>query len=66
MVTKNDIEFNLYHMFQCIGMDRPDNYQELVDFVYDDVCETADPDDWNDSDISIAFRRFIERGSNVR
>ena len=31
-----------------------------MDFCYEDVCETADPVDWHEGDVTIAFRRWIE------
>lgn len=46
-----------------IGMDTPENIEELTDFVFDDVNETADPDEWHSGDVAIAFRRWIEAQS---
>jgi hypothetical protein len=47
-------------MFDRIGIQTPSNYEDIVQFCYEDVCETADPIDWNNDDVLIAFRRFIE------
>ena len=51
-----------------IGMDCPSNHEEIVQYVYDDVCETADPIQWHSGDVAIAFRRWIEAQAkeNVR
>ena len=40
-----------------LGIDYPDNYDEIVTFCYNDLNETADP---NDGDVMNAFRRFLE------
>lgn len=57
---KDEIEEILFDLFVRVGMDIPDNYEDIVQFCYEDVCETADPIDWNNDDVLIAFRRFIE------
>lgn len=60
VVKKDTIEKILISMFASIGMDIPDNYEVIVQFVYEDVCETADPENWSDGDVAIGFRRWIE------
>jgi hypothetical protein len=57
---KDEIERILINKWACIGMDIPDNYEDIVQDCYEDVCETADPIDWNDADVIIAFRRWVE------
>jgi hypothetical protein len=57
---KDEIETILIDMFDRIGIQTPSNYEDIVQFCYEDVCETADPIDWNNDDVLIAFRRFIE------
>ena len=57
---KDAIEKILISMFASIGMNTPDNYEVIVQFVYEDVCETADPENWSDGDVAIGFRRWIE------
>jgi len=47
-------------MFSNMGMDCPNNIEEITDFCFDDVNETADPEDWHSGDVAIAFRRWIE------
>lgn len=58
---KDEIEAILIDMFASIGIELPSNYEDIVQFCYEDVCETADSTDWNVDDVLIAFRRFIER-----
>lgn len=50
----------LIDLFDRINIDMPSNFDKILDFVYEDVCETADPKDWHDGDVAIAFRRWIE------
>ena len=57
---KDEIETILIDMFDRIGIQTPSNYEDIVQFCYEDVCETADPIDWNNDDVLIAFKRFIE------
>jgi hypothetical protein len=63
---KDEIEEILFDLFVKIGMDVPDNYEDIVQFCYEDVCEAADPIDWNNADVIIAFRRFIECESPLK
>lgn len=60
---KDEIERMLIDMWSRIGMDIPHNYEDIVQDCYEDVCETADPENWSDGDVSIAFRRWIESQS---
>jgi hypothetical protein len=57
---KDEIEEILFGIFSNIGMDAPNNYEDIVQFVYEDVCETADEEDWTSGDVAIGFRRWIE------
>ena len=47
-------------MLSNMGMDTPENIEEITDFVFEDVQETADPNNWHSGDVAIAFRRWIE------
>lgn len=47
-------------MWASLGMDIPSNYEDIVQYCYEDVCETADPENWHSGDVAIAFRRWIE------
>jgi hypothetical protein len=37
-----------------------DQMAAFVQFIYEDVCETADPVNWTSEDVRIGFRRWIE------
>jgi hypothetical protein len=58
---KDEVEHILIGMWASIGIDIPDNYEDIVQDCYEDVLETADPDNWHSGDVSIAFRRWIEK-----
>ncbi len=60
---KDEIERIFINLITKIGMDMPSNFEDIVQFIYEDVCETADEVNWHDGDIAIGFRRWIE--SNV-
>ena len=61
---KQEIKYILLDKLRHIGMDKPSNFDAILDYVYDDVNETADKTDWSDGDVVIAFRRWIEEQSN--
>jgi len=60
---KDEIERRFINLLTKIGMNIPDNFEDIVQYIYEDVCETAD-ENWNDSDIVIGFRRWIESKVN--
>ena len=47
-------------IYPAIGIDKPENHEKIVDFIVEDIKETADPDNWHSGDIEIGFRRFLE------
>ncbi len=57
---KDEIEKILISKWANIGMDIPNNFEDIVQFVFEDVCDSADPIEWNDGDVIIGFRRWIE------
>lgn len=57
---KDEIEKRFINIVTKIGMDIPSNFEDIVQFIYEDVCECADENNWNDDDIVIGFRRWIE------
>lgn len=60
-VEKKDlIESLFFQLLTKIGMDIPDNYEDIVQYIYEDVCETADEVNWSNADVVIGFRRWIE------
>jgi len=56
---KRSIELQLLEIFSSIGMDKPENMEDICDFVVNDITETADKN-YSNGDIVIALRRFIE------
>lgn len=58
--TSSAIHAELCDLYNRIGIDRPENHERILDFVMDDVKETADPVRWHSGDVAIAFRRFLE------
>lgn len=61
-----EVETHLYNIYKAIGIDRPENHEDILDFVVNDVIETADPENWHSGDVAIAFRRWIEQGDATR
>jgi len=57
---KDAIEKMLIDIWTSIGMDIPNNFEDIVQFCYEDVCDTADAENWHSGDVTIAFRRWIE------
>lgn len=55
----------LIMLLNNMGMDTPQNIEEITDFVAEDVMETADPIDWHSGDVAIAFRRWVEHQSET-
>ena len=53
----------LIDIFDRINIDTPSNFNSILKYVYEDVCATADEEDWNDGDVAIAFRRWIENNN---
>lgn len=58
--TKDEIEHELLYIWSSIGMDIPNNYEDIVQYCYEDIGETADTENWHNGDVVIAFRRWIE------
>jgi len=57
---KDDIEFIFINIIKKIGIDIPNNWEDIVQFIYEDVLDTADKDNWTSEDVSIGFRRYLE------
>jgi len=60
---KDEIESIWRGQIARFGMNIPENFEDIVQFIYEDVCETADPIEWNNDDVIIGFRRWIESNS---
>jgi hypothetical protein len=54
------IDVHLMSIINAIGMDKPENYDEMLEFVCEDIKETADKE-FSHGDVVIAFRRFLEK-----
>lgn len=57
---KDNIEKILIRKWGNIGMDIPENFEDVVQFVFEDVMETSDYPNYSDGDVMIGFRRWIE------
>jgi len=57
---RRDVEDMILEIYTAIGCDRPDNHNDILDFIVEDIDETADPEDWHSGDVAIAFRRWME------
>lgn len=57
---KDEVESLLIDIFDRIGIETPSNFEDITQFVFEDVCDTADPVEWHDGDVAIGFRRWIE------
>lgn len=62
---KDEVERMLIVIYSKIGIDVPSNHEDITQYCFEDVCETADPDNWHDGDVAIAFRRWIESNTNT-
>lgn len=66
----SEIDINLFisqyllEKWSTIGIDKPHNHDEIVEFCVLDVEETADAENWHSGDVDIAFRRWIEAQSD--
>ena len=62
---KDAIERMLISMWANIGINIPSNHEDIIQFCFEDVDETADPTNWDSGDVAIAFRGWIEaQGKN--
>ena len=57
---KDEVESLLIDIFDRINIDVPSNIEDITQFVFEDVCDTADPVNWHEGDVAIGFRRWIE------
>jgi hypothetical protein len=58
---KKEIELHLLgRVYPNIGIDKPSNHDEIVEFIVNDVKESASAEHCQSGDIAIGFRRFIE------
>jgi hypothetical protein len=55
-----EIELCLLALFALLNMDKPMNFDQIVDYIFNDMAESADGENWSDGDVVIGFRRWIE------
>ena len=60
MSKKEEITEMLIDIFDRINIDTPSNFDDISEFVIEDVEDAADKENWHDGDVAIAFRRWIE------
>jgi hypothetical protein len=60
MSKKQEITEMLIDIFDRINIDTPSNFDDILDFVVEDVDAAADEENWHDGDVAISFRRWIE------
>jgi hypothetical protein len=56
----NEIELRLLALFALLNMDKPMNFDQIVDYIFNDMAESADGENWSDGDVITGFRRWIE------
>ena len=52
MSKKEEITVMLIDIFDRINIDTPSNFDDILEYVVNDVDETADEENWHDGDIS--------------
>lgn len=57
---RTEIASMLIDIFDRIEIPAPSNFDEILDYVVDDVELNADKEDWNEGDVAIAFGRWME------
>ena len=61
-LTKEKKERDKRFMFGCIAAKLDTELANfLTDEVYEDVMETADPENWHDGDVDIALNRVLKK-----
>ncbi len=59
-IMKDAVEKELFNLFTRIGMSIPENYEDIVQFIYEDILDNADVSKWNLNNVVNGFRRWIE------
>jgi hypothetical protein len=54
------IEITLFNIYSRIGIHRPANHEDILEFCLDDLGGEEN-EDWSDADVQRAFGKFIER-----
>ena len=61
--TRIDIDFILSNIWKLINMNKPENHERIVEYILNDIYLTADPINWNNADVVIGLRRWMEEAS---
>lgn len=54
-----EVDYLLLKIYRRIGLDKPSNHEDIIQFISEDVEASADVD-FSSEDILIGFRRLIE------
>ena len=60
-IERKEVDGILCSMWIGMGMDVPMNHEDILEFCHNDVLETADENEWHSGDVTIAFRRYLEK-----
>lgn len=63
MSKKEEITEMLIDIFDKINIDTPSNFDDILEYVVNDIYETTDEENWNYGDVANGFKRWIE--SNI-
>ena len=56
----DEVDCFLTILWSNIGIDKPSGHDAIIDYIANDVRESADPVNWTTEDVRIGFRRFLE------
>lgn len=61
-----EIEHQLMNIYSQIGIDKPINHNDIIDYIENDIMDTRDVNDYTftSEDVKIGFRRFLESLTN--
>jgi hypothetical protein len=60
---KGEITSMLIDIFDKIGIQTPGNFDQILEYVFEDVCLRADQKEWSDRDVAFSFKLWIESNS---
>lgn len=60
MQLTTQVSDELMKLYKTIGIDKPTNHEDIIQFVSEDVEASTNCGDHTTEDIRIAFRRLIE------
>ena len=60
-INKKDLVEKIFiDLISRMGMEIPNNYEDIVQYIFEDILDCAD-DNFSEGDVVIGFRRFIEQ-----